>query len=348
MTQIILETCRPAGARLSHFDTSDHRAISGVGKFELKNIILAASHAFQLASALVRERQDIVHLPLARNRLGFLRDAVFIVIARLARCRVVVHFHSRDFAAFAREQARWMRALMRIVLAGRVYAIVLGESRKRDFEGIVEPQRVAVVPNGIPDLGRGAPPNERAATVLHLATLGKEKGVFDVLEATRRVRRVVEHVHVVCAGEWYRQGDRERAERFVNTHALQDTVEFVGSVEGAAKRRLLREAAVMAFPTHYEYEGHPLVVLEALCAGTPVVTTPIGAIPETIDDGIEGFLVPEDDIDALTERLTTLLQDREVRRTMGDAARSRYERQFTAQHFARGLERVWEGIIDVR
>ncbi|HEY8792240.1 MAG TPA: glycosyltransferase family 4 protein [Gaiellaceae bacterium] len=348
MTQVILEACRPAGAHLSHFDTSDHREISGVGKVDLKNLALAGLHAFKLASALGRERHQIVHLPLARNRLGFWRDAVLIIIARLARCRVVVHFHSRDFASFARQQARWMRALIRIVLAGRVYAIVLGESRRRDFEGFVEPNRIAVVPNGIADFGKGTPAGERAATLLHLGTLSREKGVFDVLEATRRVRRVVGHVRVVCAGEWYRKDDRERAERFVNAHDLRDIIEFAGPVEGVTKRRLLQEAAVMVFPTHYEFEGHPLVVLEALCAGTPIVTTPLGAIPDTIDDGIEGFLIPEGDIDALSQRLTTLLQNREMRETMGNAARSRYERQFTAEQFARRLERVWEQIADVR
>src|SRR5438093_1171979 len=83
MTEVILTVQPPAGAAVQHFDTSDHRCISTIGVFDLTNIWLAISHWSQFAWALFRIRPRIVHLPLARNRLGFLRDALFVLSARL-------------------------------------------------------------------------------------------------------------------------------------------------------------------------------------------------------------------------------------------------------------------------
>ena len=107
--------------------------------------------------------------------------------------------------------------------------------------------------------------------------------------------------------------------------------------------RLLTAATVMAFPSHSE--GHPLVALEALSAGLPVVATRTGAIPEIITDGREGFLVDVGDVDALTCRIAEIVSDPELRRRLRANARSRYEREFTADRFTDRLGDVWQSVL---
>lgn len=72
-------------------------------------------------------------------------------------------------------------------------------------------------------------------------------------------------------------------------------------------------------------------VLEAMAHGLPVVSTPVGGIPDAISDGAEGFLVPPGDVAALAERLRRLLCDEQLRSKMGEAARKKVERYFSAK-----------------
>jgi len=83
-------------------------------------------------------------------------------------------------------------------------------------------------------------------------------------------------------------------------------------------------ADLLAFPTLGD--GFGLVMQEAMCCGTPVVTTPCGGGPECITDGVDGWLIPPRDIDALVERLRAAAADRDRTAAVGRAARARAER----------------------
>ncbi len=105
---------------------------------------------------------------------------------------------------------------------------------------------------------------------------------------------------------------------------------------GEEKRRALESGSILLFPP-VEPEGHPRVVLEAIAAGMPVVTTDRGAIRDTITNGEHGYVLPEPDPAALAERLLHLLGDRELRTRMGAAARGRYLSSFTQAQADRWL-----------
>jgi glycosyltransferase involved in cell wall biosynthesis len=120
-------------------------------------------------------------------------------------------------------------------------------------------------------------------------------------------------------------------------------VVFAGPVEGPVKEALLAEAWIMAFPSHSE--GHPLVVLEGLSAALPVVTTCVGALPDTIEDGVEGYVLGVRDAGALANRIVRLITDDVLRSEMSRRARTRYEREFTAGRFVDSLAAVFLEIL---
>jgi glycosyltransferase involved in cell wall biosynthesis len=150
----------------------------------------------------------------------------------------------------------------------------------------------------------------------------------------------------VFAGEWFLEDERRRAAAYVAEHHLGDVVLFLGPVTGPQKAELLQMGAVMAVPS--PDEGHPLVVLEALAAGMPVIAAPVGALPETIEDGREGYLVQPERSDELAERICRLLADESLRSRMGRAARARYEEAFTAERFTADIGRVWQTALTAR
>ena len=97
MTQMVLLASRNRGPRIVHVETSDHRPISTVGRIDLRNIFLALKHSVAFTSRLLLHWPDLVYIPVSRDRLGFLRDALFLIPTRLSRRRLIVHFHSREF-----------------------------------------------------------------------------------------------------------------------------------------------------------------------------------------------------------------------------------------------------------
>lgn len=331
-TEALLASAASDRLELVHLDTSDHRGIANVARLDVWNVVLALVHGARFAAALVRRRPDLVYLPIARNRLGVLRDLLFLLPARAARRRVLVHLHAWSFADYWRGEAWWMRALVRAGLGPRTSVIVLADGLREAFGPLVAPGRVHVAANGIADLGAGPPADARLPIVLHLSTLWSEKGLFDALEVARRVREQEPSARFVFAGPWYSQAERAAAERMLADDGLGAAVELPGVVEGDVKARFLHEAAAVLLP--FRFEGQPLVILEALAAGTPVITTRVGAIPETIANGVEGVLLEPGDVDGLAAATLRLVRDAQLRRRLGAAARARFEAEFTSGMFA--------------
>lgn len=324
---------------LIHVDTSDHRGVDNVGRLDIRNAFLALAHAVKLSARLAR-RPDLAYVPIARNRLGVLRDALLLLPMRIARIPVVIHFHSRDFDRYLDSEPFWMHWIIGACFSQRVHVIVLSESMKGGFDVLASAERIHVVPNGIPELeGDREAVRDPNPLILHLGTMWSEKGVFDVLEAVRRMHGGGLQVKLVLAGGWYVAEERARAEAFVRHQGIQEWVRITGPVNGPEKARLLRSAWVMAFPSRFD--AHPIVVLEALSAGVPVVATRIGALPEMIEAGEEGALTEPGDVDALTNALTKMVSNADELRRMSRRARIRYEREFTLDRFASNVGAVW-------
>jgi glycosyltransferase involved in cell wall biosynthesis len=121
--------------------------------------------------------------------------------------------------------------------------------------------------------------------------------------------------------------------RSVRTLGLEERVRFIGPAYGDQKDELFRTHDVFVLPTFYAQEAFPLVVLEAMQWGLPVVSTTEGAIPEIVQDGVTGYVVPQRDPAALAARLATLLGSDELMRGMGLNARKRFLARYTLEHF---------------
>lgn len=120
---------------------------------------------------------------------------------------------------------------------------------------------------------------------------------------------------------------------------LTDQVELVGAVPPDEVLQRLQVSDIMVLSSHEE--GISNAVLEAMASGLPVVTTSVGGMTEVITDGVEGFVVPPRDIEALQQSLDLLVQDAELRHRMGQAARQRVEKEFSLTRQAEVFEQMY-------
>jgi glycosyltransferase involved in cell wall biosynthesis len=122
-------------------------------------------------------------------------------------------------------------------------------------------------------------------------------------------------------------------------HGLEGRVELTGALPQEEVRAALYQASIFALPSVVaesgDRDGIPVSLMEAMAAGTPVVSTRVSGIPELVDDGREGLLVPEKDPQALAGAIARMLDDHELRARMALSARAKVERDFDAAREAR-------------
>lgn len=327
--------------RLHHLDLSDRRGIQHVDKPDFHDVALFLNQWWRLLTMLWVERPAVTYLPISQSTIGFLRDSLLVLPARLFGAQVVLHLHGGNFKTWY--DSRWflMKAYVRMILRRVAYVAVLGESFRPLFAGLVPESRIAVVPNGIhwPAVKKspGIFRERKWYAILHLSTLNRLKGAPDLLAALPLVLKVRQDVEFIFAGPWSHEEDRREAESYVARHGLDRHVVFTGPVASLEhKRSIYASADLFVFPG-LQQEGQPLVVLEAMASGLPVLFTDRGCLRDTVIEGECGLEVRRNDPRHLADRILGCLDHPEEIERMGRHARERFERFYTSEQFVRRL-----------
>jgi glycosyltransferase involved in cell wall biosynthesis len=316
---------------IEHLDTSDHRPIGNVGRWDVRNVLEALSALPRLARLLSGE-SGVVYLPISQGIPGLVRDTLFIRLAEARGWKVAIHLRGSELGGVYRRQPAPVRAWLRDSL-GRVDSVaVLGESLQDVLDGLVPRSRIAVVVNGTPDpgLANGA----RTATGIYFGNLYQRKGALEAMEAALMVARQRDDARFVFVGECPDDGFLRHLEALAAQ--AEGRIVMRPPVSGSEKEALLASAGFLLFPPTRQ-EGHPRVVLEAMATGLPVITTDRGAIGETVIDEESGYVLPAPVPTELADRMLRLHDNEELRRAMGHAARRRFLERFTQSEADRAL-----------
>ncbi|MEO5330015.1 MAG: glycosyltransferase [Magnetococcus sp. THC-1_WYH] len=214
------------------------------------------------------------------------------------------------------------------------------------------PQQITSIPTGI-DLGRFTPgdrrsartqvqlPDDDAPIIGIVATLRSWKGHSYLLEAVRELHDdpSLQAPRLVVVGDGPQE---ENLVRLAQELGLADRVHFAGYQTDPAP--WLQAMDLFALPS-YGHEGVPQALMQAMSCGVPVVSTPVGAIPEIITDQENGLLVPPKDHLALAGALKKVLQDRGLRETLGQRALVNARERFGIDHMAREMERLLTRVV---
>ena len=207
---------------------------------------------------------------------------------------------------------RAYRAVDRLVCPSRFL-----EGKMR--EAGVFPERLRWVPNFV-DPGSPPPATVPRDGIVFAGRLSAEKGVDVLLRALALLPD--EHLDVAGDGP-----SRPGLETLAAELGVADRVVFLGRIDADEVRKRLERAAVAVLPARW-YENQPLAILEAFAAGTPVIGTDLGGIPELIEPGVDGEIVPAENRVALAAAIRSVVQQPARAQAMGHAARAKAEREF--------------------
>jgi len=266
---------------------------------------------------------------------------------RLPFCVIVPHlFGTTAFAEASWPVAALVWAAERPIPRAyrRASFHVISDSTKTDLVARGVPAgRITVIYPGVDGTWyRPDPAVPRAArpTFLYVGRLKRYKGVEYAVRAVAAARAAGADVALDIAGKG---DDRARLEALVRSLGAGDAVRFLGFVSDEEKRRLLRTAWGVVFPS--PKEGWGITNVEAAACGTPAVASDSPGLRESVRDGETGYLVPHGDVPALTARLRTLAGDREVVERLGRGGR-RFAEGLTWDRAAEATERHLERTIE--
>ncbi len=300
----------------------------------------------RLAVLLARRRASIVHINVSEHG-SFWRKATVQLLAGLFGCPTVVHLHGATFIEYF-NSGPVSRALSRWLFDRCSLALVLGESW-RDF--LVQsvgtaPHKVRVLYNAVPDIGADLPPRAAPAagselSLLVLANLSERKGIGTMLHACRRLKRAGLRFRVTIGGGGDVEGYRSMAEEL----GVAAECRFLGWVSRDEAHAFIRSHDLLLLPS--THEGLPMVILEALSAGLPVVTTPVGSIPEVLTDGETARIIPVNDSEALARAVTDLASQPAVYARLSREGRRLFLEKFVIEAYGRSLQKLY-GELDRR
>jgi glycosyltransferase involved in cell wall biosynthesis len=311
---------------------------SGHAMLSLAFILYAAWRIIYASGA---RSQSIVHLNVA-ERGSLLRKGLLIYLSRALGLPSVIHLHAAEMLSFYDTLHPWLRMGLAMTFRSASRVVVLGESNASWILGTlgVEPSRIAVVRNGVADRsGRHNNKPLLGFRFLFLGNLHRRKGVLDLLHALAAPSLKELEWSLTIAGG----GDAEAVWLTARCLGIGGRLHMPGWLEADETAAVLACANALVLPSYHE--ALPLAVLEALSFSVPVITTPVGVLPEVLRDGETALLVAPGDRSGLTNAAHRLLTDPCLAAHIGKAGRLLYEREFTQQGFADRLGAIYRGLV---
>src|SRR5262249_11381808 len=202
------------------------------------------------------------------------------------------------------------------------------------YRRFVPGQRVLLLPNSIDyapyaRLARERRPSDAPLRFVYVGRLARDKGLYEMLRGFALARGHGTNARLEIAGSG---PEEHRLKGLVAVLGLSTDVSFLGPVFGEDKLALLAGADAFLFASYAE--GLPYAILESMAAGVPVVATRVGAVPDVVDDGVHGLLIPPRDAEAVAAAVAKLCEDRELLARMSLPCRRRIAGSYSIDRLA--------------
>lgn len=285
----------------------------------------------------------IVHIHSA-SRASFYRKSFFVVISKILRKKIVFHIHGAEFMIFYYQEGGYIKKFFIrkiICLADKV--IVLSGQWKEDIEkiiGVRKKIKVVLNPAAVPQLKAGSEisSNTNNLKILFMGRLEERKGVYDLIKSASKVITQEQNIKFVLCGD----GEIEKVKKFIAERELAKYFDIPGWITD--KKKYFLEADIYILPSYNE--GLPMSILEAASYGLPIISTPVGGIPEVVEDGLNGFLINPGDIETIVKRILTLIGSPELRNRMGQYAYNKMKNKFDVNIIVKQLDNIYKELLD--
>ena len=280
-------------------------------------------------------KYDIIHIHPSEN-YGYYRYIPFLLISKLFNKKILLHMHACKFDKFYHSLTSLKKKTVRVTMNMADAIICLSDTWKNIYEKITE-NKIYIIHNTVKS------PNSnfysiKSKAITFLGFIGDRKGLFDLFEALSIIKKT-EDFKIEIGGA----GDLERMYMLINKYQLDDFVEFHGWVDQKEKHEILKRTAIFVLPSYNE--GLPMVLLEAMSYGIPIISTTVGGIPELVNIN-NGYLVKPGDINGLKSSIEELLKNKKHRKKLSKNNFDKIQNQFSMRVTFEKLKKIYQYLCE--
>ena len=321
------------------------------GKTELSNLNLVnllyffKQYIIWIIKILVY-KPDLVHYPITsywnlEKSLLFLSTAKFLGVKK-----VVGHLHGGDFDLFW-GKLNPLRKKISLKLFSKLHSIIVASYYWKEF---IENNGIKLTVNIVNNPIEGdfeirmselhsVNNNEK---ILFVGSLGKRKGVYDIIKVCKSINR---KFIITAVGSEARKNDLFKIKNLIQEFKLSTKIRIIESEKMKLEEKVdfFVNSGIFLFPSHNE--NFPLVIIEAACAGLPIITTPVGALPEFFTHMENVYFVEPGNIEEIKEAIQYMLDNPNERKRLGKAARKLFVEKLSREKIMKSLDNVYQSVL---
>jgi glycosyltransferase involved in cell wall biosynthesis len=318
-------------------------SIRDITRFSISKIFKAIYYGFELIWKIVSLKPDLIYFSFSPKGYSFYRDAFYVYLIKLFKRELVLHLHGKGVKEGTNGSPAKKKIYKKVFRNTSV--ICLSDKLVEDIAEVYDNKPI-ILPNGIEEfktngglVRRGSHPRPR---ILCLSNYMIEKGILDLITALGLMKQLGHAFQAILVGAPIDLTE-ENLKNEIIARNLVDCVEIAGPLYGSDKVNALNDADIFVLPSRNE--AFPIVILEAMQSGLPVVSTLEGGISDMVLDKQNGFLTEKENPQLLADMMTLLLNDSMLRSEMGTKGRQRFLENYTLDRFEERLVRALDLII---
>lgn len=323
-----------------YINLTTSKIVSEIGRFNIKKIITFLSLIFTILKKNFTVKYDLVYLAISINGKAFYRDALIVLIVKMFKRKIIFHLHNKGASMF--------EGLIRKKLYSFVFentdVILLSEYLYQDVAQYVDKSRIYICHNGIESNSyikyeMNDKLKETNFNILFLSNMIASKGVYVLLDACSKLVTKYKNFKCHFVGAW-KDITEEEFTAYVTEKKIAEVVQYHGPKYDQEKEYFWSLANIFVFPTFYEQECFPLVLLEAMQHKLPIISTYEGGIQDIVTENSTGYICKQRDAVGLAEKIELYMNNSELVKKHSEEAYKIYNEKFTIEVFETRLIKI--------
>lgn len=308
------------------------------GKLTIRNIFNNINYQIKNCFLIIKVKPKVVYLSIPKKIIPLLKILPVIITCKLVNAKLVGELAGSRF--FFLENKGLIQKVGKIILMQFYQIRLLGISVQQQIWNY-EITNTIVFDNGadVPDYSLKIPKKIKniVVQISFIGALHKNKGIYLLCEIAKILSEKDIPFKMNLVGEWENPVDKQAVLQYIKHHKLDSKILFHGLKHGEAKWNIFANTDIYLFPSYNE--GQPISIIEALAYGIPIIASNVGAIPDTIINNENGFIVEEQSAKLYAEKIIFLIENPKLFNKISAQNLKSYEERFTVDNYCKSVEK---------
>lgn len=305
--------------------------LNDIGKVKISKLKKFFRNLIKLTYFLFQNNYDLLYMSMSVADNAFFKDSIYLIFSKYFIKRRILHFHSQGLKnKLYNSKFKFLLRNFYAYIFKDCELIHLSKSLLADLN-VDYFKSIHIIPNGIIDNYLLKEKHTKQYQILFLSNIINTKGIFILIKALNLIKRKNIKFKACIAGASHCRLTDHKVNKLIKSYDLKENIDLIGPKYDDEKYLLFEKSQIFVLPTMLDCM--PLTIIEAMSFNMPIISTKVGAIPEMLDYGKSGLVIPPNNSIKLAEAIVFLLNNANKANDFAKNARFKFERQYTINRF---------------